>query len=192
MNDSSPYKSCFVSILFILLVVVVALVISISMSGCSTKKSLSSEATETAQAVTVASQDLAAVEHQRLDRTITITLDDLELLMDADAVFPLDDVALIQGKDSATCSPAPLQMRNARRAPLRLKARQAVISSATNTDYKSELVAHNQDSTTAKSSSEQQVQQSGEVTAVAHPVPPWIYLLLAVAMVGFLIYRYKH
>lgn len=190
MNDSSPYKSCFVSILFILLVVVVALVISISMSGCSTKKSLSSEATETAQAVTVASQDLAAVEHQRLDRTITITLDDLELLLDADV--PLDDVALIQGNDSATCSPAPLQMRDARRAPLRLKARQAVISSATNTDYKSELVAHNQDSTTAKSSSEQQVQQSGEVTAVAHPVPPWIYLLLAVAMVGFLIYRYKH
>lgn len=190
MNDSSPYKSCFVSILFILLVVVVALVISISMSGCSTKKSLSSEATETAQAVTVASQDLAAVEHQRLDRTITITLDDLELLLDADV--PLDDVALIQGNDSATCSKAPLQMRDARRAPLRLKARQAVISSATNTDYKSELVAHHQDSTTAKSSSEQQVQQSGEVTAVAHPVPPWIYLLLAVAIVGFLIYKYKH
>ena len=188
MND--PYKSLFKGIVIFLLIVVVGLVVSIMLSGCHSKKSLTRESTETAQAVTVASQDLAAIERQRLDHTFTITLDDLELYFPADV--PLEDVALLQGNDSDSLVPAPLQTRDARRAPVRLKARSAVISSAATAETTSAVVAHQQDSTTTQQSSQEQVRQSGEVTTVAHPVPPWIYLVLALVMGAILFYKFRH
>ena len=73
MNDR--YKNLFVSIVALLLMVIVLLIMSMSLSSCRTQKQTNQSATASATAATVASQDLASIDRQRLDRSLTLQLE---------------------------------------------------------------------------------------------------------------------
>lgn len=180
MNDR--YKSCFMSIVFILLMVVVLLIMSMSLTSCHTQKQTNQSATASAMAATVASQDLASIDRQRLDRSLTLQLDDLEIL------FPLPgaDGRFAQGEmtdsvEGLAWQEAPSMLGDLR-APARLRARKATITAAAAQEHEDVKTAHLEDSTIRHEAAHNTMEKSVDTTAVAKPVPPWaLIIILAVA-----------
>lgn len=192
--NQDRYKSCFVSIIFFILVILVLLLFSITHSSCHTQKQCDQSATASAMAATVASQDLAAVERQRLDRTLTLQLDDLEI------IFPLPDADGRFADGEMTDSVAGLAWQEAPsslgdlRSPALLRAKRATIASAASMDKEDVRTAHLEDSTIRHEAAQSRVVEASERTAVAEPVPPWVYALaagMAIIVVGFIWYTRK-
>lgn len=178
--NQDRYKSCFLSIIFFVLVILVLLLFSISHSSCHTQKQCEQSATASAETATVASQDLAAVERQRLDRTLTIQLEDLELL------FPLPGADGRFADGEMTDSVAGLAWQEAPsslgdlRSPAVLRAKRATIASAASMDKEDVRTAHLEDSTIRHEAAQSRVVESSERTAVANPVPPWAIIILVI------------
>ena len=180
MNDR--YKSCFMSIVFILLMVVALLILSMSFSSCHTQKQTNQLATASAMAATVASQDLASASRQKLDRSLSLQLDDLEIL------FPVPgaDGRFAQGEmtdsvEGLAWQEAPSMLGDLR-APARLRARKATITAAAAQEHEDVKTAHLEDSTIRHEAAHNTMEKSVESTAVAKPVPPWaLIIILAVA-----------
>ena len=178
------YKSCFVSIVFILLVIIALLVIPPMFSSCHTQKQTNQSATASATAATVASQDLTAVERQRLDRTLTIQLDDLEFLLplpNADGPFAVNG----EGTDSVVGlvrQEAPSMLGDLR-SPARLRAKKATITAAATVEHDDVRTAHLEDSTYRHEAAENRQEKTVQRTAVADPVPPWAVIALAIVAV---------
>ena len=180
MNDR--YKSCFMSIVFVLLMVVALLILSMSFSSCHTQKQTNQSATASAMAATVASQDLASASRQKLDRSLSLQLDDLEIL------FPLPgaDGRFAQGEmtdsvEGLAWQEAPSMLGDLR-APARLRARKATITAATAQEHEDVKTAHLEDSTIRHEAAHNTMEKSVVTTAVAKPVPPWaLIIILAVA-----------
>ncbi len=175
------YKSCFVSIVIILLVIIAVLVIPMCLSSCRTQNQTNQSATASATAATVASQDLTAVTSQRLDRTFTIQLDDLEFLLplpNADGPFAVNG----EGTDSVVGlvrQEAPSMLGDLR-SPAVLRAKRATIASAASMDKEDVRTAHLEDSTIRHEAAQSRVVESSERTAVANPVPPWAIIILVI------------
>ena len=187
--NQDRYKSCFVSIIFFILVILVLLLFSITHSSCHTQKQCDQSATASAMAATVASQDLAAVERQRLDRTLTLQLDDLEI------IFPLPDAdgRFADGEMTDSGQEAPSSLGDLR-SPALLRAKRATIASAASMDKEDVRTAHLEDSTIRHEAAQSRVVEASERTAVAEPVPPWVYALaagMAIIVVGFIWYTRK-
>jgi hypothetical protein len=180
MNDR--YKSCFMSIVFILLMVVALLILSMSFSSCHTQKQTNQSATASAMAATVASQDLASVSRQKLDRSLSLQLDDLEIL------FPVPgaDGRFAQGEmtdsvEGLAWQEAPSMLGDLR-APARLRARKATITAAAAQEHEDVKTAHLEDSTIRQETAHNTMEKSVDTTAVAKPVLPWaLIIILAVA-----------
>lgn len=180
MNDR--YKSCFMRIVFILLMVVVLLILSMSHSSCHTQKQTNQSATASAMAATVASQDLASVSRQKLDHSLSLQLDDLEIL------FPVPgaDGRFAQGEmtdsvEGLAWQEAPSMLGDLR-APARLRARKATITAAAAQEHEDVKTAHLEDSTIRHEAAHNTMEKSVDSTAVAKPVPPWaLIIILAVA-----------
>lgn len=179
MNDR--YKSCFMSIVFILLMVVALLILSMSFSSCHTQKQTNQSATASAMAATVASQDLASASRQKLDRSLSLQLDDLEIL------FPVPgaDGRFAQGEmtdsvEGLAWQEAPSMLGDLR-APARLRARKATITAAAAQEHEDVKTAHLEDSTIRHEAAHNTMEKSVDSTAVAKPVPPWALIILAVA-----------
>lgn len=180
MNDR--YKSCFMSIVFILLMVVALLILSMSFSSCHTQKQTNQSATASAMAATVASQDLASASRQKLDRSLSLQLDDLEIL------FPVPgaDGRFAQGEmtdsvEGLAWQEAPSMLGDLR-APARLRARKATITAAAAQEHEDVKTAHLEDSTIRHEAAHNTMEKSVDSTAVAKPVPPWaLIIILAVA-----------
>ena len=179
MNDDR-YKSCFLSIIIFVVIILVLLLFSITHSSCHTQKQCEQSATASATAATVASQDLASAQRQKLDRTLTIQLDDLELL------FPLPDADGRFACSEMTDSAAGLAWQEApsslgdRRSPALLRAKKATIASVASMDKEDVRTAHLEDSTIRQEAAQSRMEQSSEHTAVAQPVPPWAIIILAI------------
>lgn len=182
MNDR--YKNLFVSIVFILLMVIVLLIMSMSLSSCRTQKQTNQSATASATAATVASQDLTAVTSQRLDRSLTLQLDDLEFLLplpNADGPFAVNG----EGTDSVVGlvrQEAPSMLGDLR-SPARLRAKKATITAAATVENEDVRTAHLEDSTYRHEAAENRQEKTVERTAVADPVPPWAVIALAIVAV---------
>lgn len=180
MNDR--YKSCFMSIVFVLLMVVALLILSMSFSSCHTQKQTNQSATASAMAATVASQDLASVSRQKLDHSLSLQLDDLEIL------FPVPgaDGRFAQGEmtdsvEGLAWQEAPSMLGDLR-APARLRARKATITAAAAQEHEDVKTAHLEDSTIRHEAAHNTMEKSVDSTAVAKPVPPWaLIIILAVA-----------
>lgn len=180
MNDR--YKSCFMRIVFILLMIVVLLIFSMSHSSCHTQKQTNQSATASAMAATVASQDLASASRQKLDRSLSLQLDDLEIL------FPVPgaDGRFAQGEmtdsvEGLAWQEAPSMLGDLR-APARLRARKATITAAAAQEHEDVKTAHLEDSTIRQEAAHNTMEKSVATTAVAKPVPPWaLIIILAVA-----------
>lgn len=178
------YKSCFVSIVIILLVIIALLVLPMCLSSCHTQKQTNQSATASATAATVASQDLTAVTSQRLDRTFTIQLDDLEFLLplpNADGPFAVNG----EGTDSVVGlvrQEAPSMLGDLR-SPARLRAKKATITAAATVEHDDVRTAHLEDSTYRHEAAENRHEKTVERTAVADPVPPWAVIALAIVAV---------
>ena len=187
MNDDR-YKSCFLSIVIILLVIIAMLVIPCFMTSCRSTKSSSVQENATAEAVTTSRQDLAAIEQQRFDRSFTISLDSLELWLPVgqDELLPLlPDTATLAQRGVA-------QSRSNGQVPVLLKARRANISSGTAAERTVVQTVQIDDSTRTASDTTTNEVRSSDVVAVAHPVPPWIYIIgvvLIFLVISLLIYR---
>ena len=181
-------KDLFKSIMFILLIVLVLLIISITCHGCRTQKSSSLQETATAEAVTVSHQDQASIDHQRFDHNFTISLDSLELWLPVgqDDLLPLlPDTATLAQRVVA-------QSSSNGKVPVLLKARRAQISSGTAAERTVVQTAQAEDSTRTNSAATTNEVKTSDVVAVAHPVPPWVYVIGAVLIalvISFLIYR---
>ena len=193
MNDR--YKNLFVSIVALLLMVIVLLIMSMSHSSCRTQKQTNQSATASATAATVASQDLASIDRQRLDRSLTLQLDDLEIL------FPLPgaDGRFAGGEMTDSVAGQVLQEEPSSlgnlRVPARLRAKRATIASAASMDKEDVRTAHLEDSTIRHEAAQSRVVEASECTAVAEPVPPWVYALaagMAIIMIGVVWYVKKH
>ena len=193
MNDR--YKNLFVRIVALLLMVIVLLIMSMSLSSCHTQKQCDQSATASAMAATVASQDLAAVERQRLDRTLTLQLDDLEIIFplpDADGRFA--DGEMTDSVAGQVLQEAPSSLGDLR-SPALLRAKRATIASAASMDKEDVRTAHLEDSTIRHEAAQSRVVEASERTAVAEPVPPWVYALaagMAIIMIGVVWYVKKH
>lgn len=180
MNDR--YKNLFVSIVSILLMVIVLLIMSMSLSSCRTQKQTNQSATASAMAATVASHDLASASRQKLDRSLSLQLDDLEIL------FPVPgaDGRFAQGEmtdsvEGLAWQEAPSMLGDLR-APARLRARKATITAAAAQEHEDVKTAHLEDSTFRHEAAHNTMEKSVDSTAVAKPVPPWaLIIILAVA-----------
>lgn len=183
MNDDR-YKSCFLSIVIILLVIIAMLVIPCFMTSCRSTKSSSVQENATAEAVTTSRQDLAAIEQQRFDRSFTISLDSLELWLPVgqDELLPLlPDTATLAQRGVA-------QSRSNGHVPMLLKARRANISSGTAAERTVVQTVQIDDSTRTASDNTTNEARSSDVVAVAHPVPPWFYIVPAVIIALVIIF----
>lgn len=189
MNDR--YKDLFTGIVFLLLVVVVLLILSMSFSSCHTQKQTNQSATASATAATVTSQDLSSIDRQRLDRSLTLQLDDLEIL------FPVPDAVRRFALGEMTDSVEGLAWQEAPsllgdlRSPARLRARKATITAAAAQEHEDVKTAHLEDSTIRHEAAQSRVVESSERTAVAEPVPPWVYALaagMAITVFGLVMY----
>lgn len=178
MNDR--YKNLFVSIVSILLMVIVLLIMSMSLSSCRTQKQTNQSATASATAATVASQDLASIDRQRLDRSLTLQLDDLEIL------FPLPgaDGRFAGGEMTDSVAGQVLQEEPSSlgnlRVPTRLRAKKATISSAASVEHEDVRTAHLEDSTFRHEAAHNTMDKTVQNTAVAEPVPPWAIIILVI------------
>lgn len=186
MNDS--YKNLFQGLLFILIVVLALLVISIAVASCRSAKESSRLETATTEVVTTSWQDLASVDHRLIDRNFTLSLDSLELWLHVgqDELLPfLPDTATLAQRAVAPSRSNGLQ-------PVLLKARRATVSSGTVDSRTVVQTVQVQDSASNSQDTASQEHQSRVVVAVAHPVPPWVYILAAavIALVlGLWLYR---
>lgn len=179
----SRYKDLFKGIMFMLLIILVLLLISISTSCRSTKESTRVE-TATAEAVTVTTQDVASVDQQHIDHNFTLSLDSLELWLPVgqeNLAYLLPDTATTLGQPSA-------QSNSNGQVPVLLKARRATLTSGTVVERTVVQTAQLQDSTSSSQDTTSQIQESSDVVAVAHPVPPWVYIVPAVILALVILY----
>lgn len=177
MNDR--YKSCFMSIVFILLMVVVLLILCMSSSSCHTQKQTNQSATASAMAATVASQDLASASRQKLDRSLSLQLDDLEILFPlpgADGRFAGGEMTDSVAGQVLQEEPSSLHLR----VPARLRAKKATISSAASVEHEDVRTAHLEDSTFRHEAAQNTMDKTVQNTAVAEPVPPWAIIILVI------------
>lgn len=179
MNDDR-YKSCFMSILFLVIVILALLLFSISHSSCRTQKQCEQSATASATAATVASQDLASIDRQRLDRSLTLQLDDLEILFPLPgAVRRFADGEMTDSVAGQVLQEEPSSLGNLR-VPARLRAKKATISSAASVEHEDVRTAHLEDSTFRHEAAHNTMDKTVQNTAVAEPVPPWAIIILVI------------
>lgn len=179
----SRYKDLFKSIMFMLLIILVLLLISISTSCRSTKESTRVE-TATAEAVTVTTQDVTSVDQQHIDHNFTLSLDSLELWLpigQENLAYLLPDTATMLAQQTG-------QSNSNGRVPVLLKARRATLTSGTVAERTVVQTAQLQDSTSSSQDTTSQIQESSDVVAVAHPVPPWVYIVPAVILALVILY----
>ena len=72
--------------------------------------------------------------------------------------------------------------------PVLLKARRATLTSGTVAERTVVQTAQLQDSTSSSQDTTSQIQESSDVVAVAHPVPPWVYIVPAVILALVILY----
>lgn len=177
------YKDLFKSIMFMLLIILVLLLISISTSCRSTKESTRVE-TATAEAVTVTTQDVTSVDQQHIDHNFTISLDSLELWLPVGQ----ENLAYLLPDTATTLAQQTGQSNSNGRVPVLLKARRATLTSGTVAERTVVQTAQLQDSTSNSQDTTSQIQESSDVVAVAHPVPPWVYIVPAVILALVILY----
>lgn len=177
------YKDLLKSIMFMLLIILVLLLISISTSCRSTKESTRVE-TATAEAVTVTTQDVTSVDQQHIDHNFTISLDSLELWLPVGQ----ENLAYLLPDTATTLAQQTGQSNSNGRVPVLLKARRATITSGTVAERTVVQTAQLQDSTSNSQDATSQIQESSDVVAVAHPVPPWVYIVPAVILALVILY----
>lgn len=183
MNDDR-YKSCFLSIVLIVLVILVLLIISFTLPGCRSVKSSSSVETATSEAVTVTTQDVASVDQQHIDHNFTLSLDSLELWLP----IGQENLAYLLPDTATTLDPLPPASNSNGRVPVLLKARRATLTSGTVADRTVVQTVQVQDSTSSSQDTTSQIQESSDVVAVAHPVPPWVYIVPTVILALVILY----
>ena len=179
----SRYKDLFKSIMFMLIIILVLLLISISTSCRSTKDSTRVE-TATAEAVTVTTQDVTSVDQQHIDHNFTLSLDSLELWLPVGQ----ENLAYLLPDTATTLAQQSGQSISNGRVPVLLKARRATLTSGTVAERTVVQTAQLQDSTSSSQDTTSQIQESSDVVAVAHPVPPWAYIVPAVILALVILY----
>ena len=179
----SRYKDLFKSIMFMLIIILVLLLISISTSCRSTKESTRVE-TATTEAVTVTTQDVTSVDQQHIDHNFTLSLDSLELWLPVGQ----ENLAYLLPDTATTLAQQSGQSNSNGRVPVLLKARRATLTSGTVAERTVVQTAQLQDSTSSSQDTTSQIQESSDVVAVAHPVPPWVYIVPAVILALVIIY----
>lgn len=181
----SRYKDLFKSIMFMLLIILVLLLISISTSSCRSTKESTRVETATSEAVTVTTQDVASVDQQHIDHNFTLSLDSLELWLpigQENLAYLLPDTATTLGQRAVAQSNSNGQV------PVLLKARRATLTSGTKAERTVVQTIQTQDSTSNNQDTTSQIQESSDVVAVAHPVPPWVYIVPAVILALVILY----
>lgn len=173
MNDR--YKDLFKSIIFLLLFILVLLLFSISLSSCRSAKESSRLETVTSEAVTTSRQDLASVDQRLIDHSFTLSLDSLELWLPVGQ----DGLACILPDTATVAQRAVAQSRSNGLQPVLLKARRATVTSGTVEQRTVVQTAQVQDSTGNSQDTTSQEHKSSDVVSVAHPVPPWLYIVPA-------------
>lgn len=182
---NARYKDLFQSILFILLIVLVLLILSITTSSCRSTKESTRVETATSEAVTVTTQDVTSVDQQHIDHNFTLSLDSLELWLpigQENLAYLLPDTATTLGQRAVAQSNSNGQV------PVLLKARRATLTSGTVAERTVVQTAQLQDSTSSSQDTASQIQESSDVVAVAHPVPPWVYIVPAVILALVILY----
>jgi hypothetical protein len=180
----SRYKNLFKGIIITLLIILMLLLLSICGSGCRSTKESTRVETATAEAVTVTTQDVTSVDQQHIDHNFTLSLDSLELWLPVgqeNLAYLLPDTAMTLAQPSARSS-------SNGRVPVLLKARRATLTSGTVAERTVVQTAQLQDSTSNSQDTTSQIQESSDVVAVAHPVPPWVYIVPAVILALVILY----
>ena len=180
----SRYKDLFNGIMFMLLIILVLLLISISTSSCRSMKESTRVETATAEAVTVTTQDVTSVDQQHIDHNFTISLDSLELWLPVGQ----ENLAYLLPDTATTLAQPSGQSNSNGRVPVLLKARRATLTSGTVAERTVVQTAQLQDSTSSSQDTTSQIQESSDVVAVAHPVPPWVYIVPAVILALVILY----
>lgn len=180
----SRYKDLFKSIMFMLLIILVLLLISISTSSCRSTKESTRVETATSEAVTVTTQDVASVDQQHIDHNFTLSLDSLELWLPVGQ----ENLAYLLPDTATTLAQPSAQSNSNGRVPVLLKARRATLTSGTVAERTVVQTAQLQDSTSSSQDTTSQIQESSDVVAVAHPVPPWVYIVPAVILALVILY----
>jgi len=165
--------------------IIMLLAAMLLLSSCHTAKQTNKSETASAVAAAGSSQDLSATQRERLDHSLTLQLDDMEILFSlpvADGHFPgemTDSVAGLARQE------APSTLGNLR-VPARLRAKKATITSAAAIQHEDVIEAHTADSTYQHESSQRSQDKTVDTTTVAKPVPPWATVLIILLVVVFL------